>query len=116
MKKLFVLISLVFSVTALATDFTAKMEDVTCSIKNGLVTRTQVFGKDALGSITEMKVVKMNAEALIAKAMEVSSQTPARADELYVYTMTHEGKTYTLNTQDSKESMFLIRMITKSCR
>lgn len=116
MKKLLVGICLVSSVSAFATDFTAKMEDVNCTIKNGVVTRTQTFGKDALGSITETKTVKMNAEALIMKAMETSSQLPAGADDEYVYTMIHEGKSYTLTTSDSKESMFLIRMITKSCR
>ena len=116
MKNLFIAICLVSSVSAFATDFTAKMEDVNCTIKNGVVTRTQTFGKDALGSITETKNVKMNAEALIMKAMETSTQVPAGADEDYVYSMTHEGKTYTLTTSDSKESMFLIRMITKSCR
>lgn len=116
MKNLFITICLVSSVSAFATDFTAKMEDVNCTIKNGVVTRTQTFGKEALGSITETKTVKMNAESLIMKAMETSTQTPAGADEDYVYSMNHEGKTYTLNVNDSKESMFLIRMITKSCR
>lgn len=116
MKNLFIGICLVSSVSAFATDFAAKMEDVNCTIKNGVVTRTQVFGKEALGSITETKMVKMNAEALIMKAMETSTQAPAGADDEYVYSMIHEGKTYTLSTSDSKESMFLIRMITKSCR
>lgn len=116
MKKVLAVVCLVSAVSAFAADFSAKMEDVNCTIKNGVVTRTQTFGKDALGSITETRIVNMKAEALIAKAMEVSSQSPASADELYVYTMTHEGKTYTLSTQDSKESMFLIRMISKSCR
>lgn len=116
MKNLFIAICLVSSVSAFATDFTAKMEDVNCTIKNGIVTRTQTFGKEALGSITETKSVSMKADALIMKAMETSSQLPAGAQDEYVYTMIHEGKTYTLNTSDSKESMFLIRMITKSCR
>jgi len=116
MKNLFITVCLVLSVSAFATDFTAKMEDVSCTIKNGIVTRTQTFGKDALGSITETKSVKMNADALIMKAMETSTQVPAGADDDYVYSMIHEGKTYTLNVNDSKESMFLVRMITKSCR
>ena len=59
---------------------------------------------------------EMNAEALIMKAMETSTQTPAGADDEYAYSMIHEGKTYSLNVNDSKESMFLVRMITKSCR
>lgn len=116
MKKLFVAVCLVSSISAFAAEFSAKMEDVNCTIKNGVVTRTQTFGKEALGTISETKMVTMKADAFIAKAMEVSSQVPARADEDYVYTMTQEGKTYTLSTNDSKEVMLLIRMITKSCR
>lgn len=112
----FVFFAIAMMSSAFAADFSAKMEDVNCTIKNGVVTRTQTFGKEALGSITETKMVKFNADALIAKAAELSSQLPAGSGEDYVYTMTHEGKTYTLSTQDSKEVMFLIRMITKSCR
>lgn len=115
MKKFLTAICLVSSVSAFAVEFSAKIEDTKCTIKNGVVTRTQTIGKDKLASFTETKNIKMNVDAaLIEKAIETATERPANAD--YVYTMTHEGKTYTLATDDSKESIVLMRMITRICR
>lgn len=116
MKNLFIVLGIASTLSAYATEFSAKMDDVNCTIKNNIVTRTQTFGKDASASITEMKEVKFSADSLIMKAMEASTQVPAGTDDEFAFSMVHEGKSYSLNTSDSKETMALIRMITKSCR
>lgn len=118
MKFLVTLTALTLSVSAFATEFKAQIMDIDCTITSeGKVTRTQTFGKEAKASFTEVKMISFkNLEALLPKVMEVSSQLPAQNEDGFAYTMIHEGKTYTLDTRDSKESMFLVRMITKSCR
>lgn len=117
MKKLIVVLGLVSSMSAMATEFSAKMVNVNCTIKNNVVTRTETFGKEKKASLTEKKEVSLKGmDSLILKAVEMSSQVPAGAMDEYAYSMNHEGKTYTLDTSDSPETMSLIRMITKMCR
>ena len=115
MKFAFALVVIAFTSSVFAADFHAKIDDVDCSITNGVVTRTASFGKEFIGSVTEMKVVKMDGLApFIRKAIETSTEAPADAE--YVYTMKHEGKTYNIGARDSLESQMLVRMISKICR
>lgn len=119
MKFAAILMGLVFSVASFATEFSAKIENVNCTIANGEVVRTQTLGKKAEGSFTEKKNVTIKGiESFIQKSVETSSQVPASTEysEFYEYKMIHEGKTYYLDTKDSDESMILVRMITKLCR
>ncbi len=116
MKFIAFTIALMTSVTVFAADFSARIDNIDCKISNGTVSRTQTFGKDTKASFTETKTVTLNgAEALIKLASETASQIPASEAE-FSYSMTHEGKTYYLDVNDSKETMYLIRMITKLCR
>lgn len=112
----FALALLALSTSAFATDFYAKIDDVDCKIEKGIVTRKASFGKDAIGSYTETKTVKMEGLApFIERAMLTSTQTPGSMPE-YAYSMKHEGKSYILNVDDSRESQSLIRMISRICR
>jgi type 1 fimbria pilin len=116
MKFASALIVLTLSTGALATEFYANIDHTSCSIVNGTATWTTTFGKEFIGSFTQSKTVTMEGLApFIEKASLVSSQTPS-ADREFSYSMKHEGKTYTLNAEDSTESMALVRMITKICR
>lgn len=110
------LILLALSSSAFAADFYAKIDSVDCKIEKGIVTRKASFGKDFIGSYSEMKLVKLEGLApFIARAALTSSQVPG-TDSEYSYSMKHEGKMYTLNVNDSLESMSLVRMITRICR
>ncbi len=116
MKLSSLVVLLALSTSAMATEFYATMDRTDCKIINGTVTRTTTFGKEVTGSFTESKKVTMEGLApFIEKALVVSSQTPS-ADREFAYSMKYEGKTYTLNTEDSTESMTLVRMISKICR
>ena len=107
---------LALSTSAFATDFYAKMDDVDCKIENGVVTRKATFGKDFIGSYTETKTVKVEGlTPFIERAMLTSSQTTGSHPD-FAYSMKHEGKTYLLNVDDSRESQSLVRMISRICR
>lgn len=116
MKFIALTIALMAS-SAFATEFSARIDNIDCKISNGVVSRTQSFGKDMKASFTETKTVSMKGtEAFIRLATETASQLPASENSDFSYTMSHEGKTYYLDVDDSKETMYLIRMITKICR
>ncbi|MBY0515872.1 MAG: hypothetical protein K2P81_03115 [Bacteriovoracaceae bacterium] len=105
------------SVSVSATEFSAKLERTFCSISNNTLTRTEYVNKDMSVSLTETKKVEFNGvEALIPKVLETATQTAPSADEDYVFTMTHEGQKYYLNLKDSDETLFIIRLLSKSCR
>lgn len=118
MKKLIFLAVLAISTSAMATEFKAHIEDVDCSINaEGVVTRTQTFGKEKKAAYTETKKVSFsNLDTFISKALEVSSTQVPSADEAYVFSMIHNGQTYRLNMDDSTESLFLVRIISRVCR
>ena len=117
MKFFALTIALMTSFSGFAAEFSARIDNIDCKIANGTVTRTQTFGKDIKASFTEKKMVSMDGiESLIKLASETASQIPASEDSQFSYSMTHEGKTYFLDVNDSKETMYLIRMITKICR
>lgn len=106
--------ALSLSFSSFAADFVLKIDDVNCTISKGVVTRTQKVG---VASFVEKKNVTMNGiDELVAKAAEVSSQLPVNPAEEYVHQMIVDGKTYTLNLNDSKESMTLIRLTSRICR
>lgn len=108
---------LVIGMSAFATEFNAKIDDVQCRIVNNTVTRTQTFGKDVTASFTETKKVSISGmEELAYRVAATSTQTPTSEDGSFRYTMSVDGKPYHLNVNDSKESMILVRMITKLCR
>lgn len=114
MKTAIVLFAL--SSSAFATDFYAKIDDINCKIEKGIVTRKASFGKEFIGSFTETKLVKMDGlEPFIAKAALTATDRP-NTDSEFAYSMKHEGKMYTLNVDDSRESQSLIRMISRICR
>lgn len=114
MKTLIALTAIMFSFSSFAADFIIKIEDVTCTISKGVVTRTQKVG---VASFTEKKNVSIaGIDELIVKATEVSSQLPANQEENFIHQMIVNGKTYTLNLNDSKESMTLIRLTSRICR
>lgn len=114
MKAVFGVAALMISFSTFATDFIIKMEDVSCTISKGVVTRTQKVG---VASFTEKKNVSISGiEELVAKAAEVSSELPVNQTEDYIHQMIVDGKTYTLNLKDSKESMTLIRLTSRMCR
>lgn len=114
MKTIIGLMALMISFSSFAADFIIKMEDVTCTISKGVVTRTQKVG---VASFTEKKNVTINGiDELVTKVAEVSSQLPANQEEEYIHQMIVDGKTYTLNLKDSKESVTLIRLTSRMCR
>jgi hypothetical protein len=115
MKAFIGMIALMITGSVFATEFNVKIEDINCTISaNGAVTRTQKVG---VATFTEKKTVSMTGlDALVAKAVEVSSQVPASQEEEYVYTMIQDGKSYTLNLKESKESQTLIRLTSRICR
>lgn len=118
MKKMTILAVLALSTQAFATEFKAHISDTDCTISSkGVVTRTQTFGRDVKASFTETKTITLsNIDALLPKILEISPERAPNPEEEYTYSMTHEGKTYTLSANDSKESMTLVRIITNSCR
>ena len=117
MKFAFAVVAIVFTSSVFAADFHAVIDDVECSIVNGKVTRVSSFGKEFIGSFKETKTVELAGLApFIRKVSEVSSQLPHSTDTEYRYTMTHEGKSYSLNTRDSIESSMIVRMISRICR
>lgn len=113
MKTYILLAALLTSVSAFAAEFNVKIEGITCSLSNGTVTRTHTIGN---ASFTEKKTISTSGfDALISKAAETASETPV-TNEFYSFKMKHEGKTYTLNTEDSNESLVLIQLLSKICR
>lgn len=112
--KTFILVSaLLASFSSFATDFSVKMDNTHCSISKGQVTKTHKIG---VASITEKKTVSVTGmETLIQKAAEVSSELPANPQDEFIFQMNHEGKTYTLKMEDSKESLNLVRLLAKIC-
>jgi len=115
----FIVLALVatFSISAFATELSAKIDRTFCTINNGKIVRTQFMNKTRTVSFTENKTVSINGlENLLPKVLETAAVTPADMEQDYVFTMTHEGKTYLLNTEDSPETQVLIRLIAQSCR
>lgn len=112
--KTFILIStLLVSASSFATDFSVKIEDVSCKISKDQVTKTVKVGP---ASFTEKKTVSISGlDSLVTKVATVASELPANPKDEYIFEMTHEGKTYTLNMDDSKESMTLVRLLSKLC-
>lgn len=116
MKYALVLSLLAFASSAFALEFTAKIDDINCKIENGIVTRTMSFGKETKASFTETKAVKLEGLApFVQKVVETASNV-AEANSEFVFTMTVDGKTYLLNTRESTEGLYLIRMISRICR
>lgn len=117
MKFLALTIAFIAAPLFAGTEFNARIDNTDCKISNGVVSRTQTFGKDTKASFTETKAVSMNGvDSFIKLATETASQLPTNDEFGISYSMNHEGKTYFLNVNDSKETMYLIRMITKICR
>lgn len=115
----FVVLALVaaFSISAIATEFNAKLDRVFCSINNDKLVRTQFLNKTRTVSFTENKTVAFDGvETLLPRVLETAAVTPADMGQDYVFTMTHEGKTYVLTVDDSPETQVLIRLIAQSCR
>lgn len=114
MKTVLLISALVFSFSAFATDFNVKLENLSCQVSsNGSVTKTYKVGA---ASFTEKKTVTISGlDALVKKAVDVSSQEPANTEDFFSYQMTHEGKTYTLQLDDSKEILTLIRLLSTIC-
>lgn len=116
MKMALTLAAFILTSSAFATDFYAKIDVIDCKIENGVVTRTHTFGKEFKGSATETKTVKLEGLApFIEKAIATARELDPSETE-YVYSMKHEGKTYNLSVNDSRESQAIIRMITGICR
>lgn len=117
MKFVVLALTAAFSLTAFATDFSAKIDRTFCTITNGKMVRTQYMNKARSVSFTENKNVVINGlENLLPKVLETAAQSPIDMEQDYVFTMIHEGKTYLLNTEDSPETQVLIRLIAQSCR
>ncbi len=115
----FIVLALVaaFSISAMATEFNAKLDRVICTINNSKLVRTQYMNKARTVSFTDNKTVAIaGVETLLPKVLETAAVTPADMEQDYVFTMTHEGKTYVLDVKDSPETQVLIRLIAQSCR
>lgn len=115
----FIVMALVatFSISAFATEFSAKIDRVYCTIANNKVVRTQYMNKTKTLSFTETKTTTIEGlDSVLPKVLETAAVTPADMEQDYVFTMTHEGKTYLLETQASPETQVLIRMISAHCR
>jgi hypothetical protein len=115
----FVVMALVaaFSVSAMATELNAKMGRVYCTINGSKLVRTQYINKTSTVSFTETKTVEIKGiESLLPKVLETAAPAPLERTEEYVYTMTHEGRSYLLDTSASPETQVLVRLITSSCR
>lgn len=117
MKTLFAVWALAVSVQAFALELNAKIDRVFCSISGSELVRTQYMNKTKTVSFTETKVVRIvGVETLLPKVIETASDAPANMEEDYVFTMTHEGKTYQLDAKASPETQVLVRLISQSCR
>ena len=114
MKTALVLLAL--SSSAFAADFYAKIDGIDCKIEKGIVTRKASFGKDFIGSFTESSSVKLDGLAPFIERAALTATDRPNTNPEFAYSMKHEGKMYTLNVDDSRESQSLIRMISRICR
>lgn len=116
MKSIITVFALALSASSFATELRGRILDIDCVISaKGVATRTQSIGKEV--SFTETKSITLNnIEAIIPKVVQVSREGVPGANEEYAYSIKHDGRTYILNYDDSKESMFLVKLIGRVCR
>ena len=117
MKAMIVALISVFSLSAFAAEFSAKLDRVYCTIANNKLIRTQYMNKDQTLSFVETKTIQINGlDSMLPKVLETAVEAPADRSGDYVFTMKHEGKEYLLDVDASDETRFVIRMISQSCR
>ena len=104
-----------FSLSSLASvSLKGKMDNVNCTIRDNQVTRVQTFGKNGL-SFTATEMISMNGLEDAVKSAEVTA-TERPADPDYEFYATIDGRSFRLNTQDSKDATSVIQLMVKACR
>lgn len=118
MKSTLTIVALMASMSSFAaTEFSAKMLNVTCKITDTQVTRTQAFGKEAKApSFTEKRSISLENVDKIAKAAADASTGRPSYDPDFTYTVNVDGKSYPVNGDESKESLVVVQLINKLCR
>lgn len=91
-------------------------DKVNCTIANNEVVRTLTFGKEKELKMTEKSVMTFEGiEAMAEKALAVSvNQASDLLDQSYI--VVKNGKETILDSDESNESLYLIRLMVKACR
>lgn len=117
MKKLMTFIALATSFSALSADisFFRKVENHECVIKNNKVTRKMVFGGGKIGFTETSTIESFGIEAVAQKAAELSTGRTTPIMNIAT-TVTIDGVTSTLHTEDSPEARHLIVFMSAACK
>lgn len=95
-----------------------KLQRQECTIKNGTVTRVQSFDKDgALTLTTTSKALVQGVEKYAERAIALTTTTPeTETHALGTFKVTMNGRTYQIFQGDSKEALYLVRLIASVCK
>ena len=87
-----------------------------CMIKNGVVTKVQVFGKDKDMFLTTTKKVSIQGIEKYAHlaASQIRENPEVNAESSYKVII--DGKSFEIDQSDSDESLFVIQLIVKACK
>lgn len=117
MFKTMTLIALaMFSIQAIADiELQGRFLREECTIKNGVVTKVQVFGKDKDMFLTTTKKVSIQGIEKYAHlaVSQISGERDVNAESSFKVII--DGKAYEINHSDSDESLYVIRLIVKAC-
>ncbi len=106
----------IFSIQAFAEiELQGKFLREECTIKNGVATKVQVFGKDKDMFLTTTKKVSIEGiEKYVHRAIaQIRGDRDVNAESSFKIII--DGKPYEINHSDSDESLYVIRLIVKAC-
>ena len=85
----------------------------TCTIKGGKVTKTTALMNGEVKFTVEKAVKFEGLEDLARRVSETSTNT---RNEYFTHELVLDGKTYILNSEDSKETMVLLSVMGRLCQ
>ncbi|MCM2348731.1 MAG: hypothetical protein NDI69_01840 [Bacteriovoracaceae bacterium] len=93
-----------------------KLVNMDCTIKNGVVTKTMSFSKEKdLSFSTSHKINVDGLEKYAERAVALTTNNP-HVNTDYKFKITMDGKTTEINQADSKEALYVVRMIVQACK
>lgn len=111
-------IALTLALTSLsafsATEFYTKYGKEECTIAKNKVTTSVKVGNGEAGFTKTSSIEVFGLDEIVAKA--VSASTGRTSITEFIFNVKVDGKTSTLNFDDSKEAGFLISFISKACK
>lgn len=114
MKSIITLAVLTFSLSSFAAvELKSKVNSETCTIKGDKVTKTTSLMNGELKFTTTDTVKIEGLEDIARRAVASNTGT---ANEYFTHELVLDGQTYVLNTNDSKESMMLVNMMSRLCQ